>query len=459
MDVCPDDTAPAYMAIAEDGDLYASAAACSPAAPGDAISRKSDYDRGSLYTLALGTFAVGTEGFMIAAILPSIAHSLGTTMGAAGQLVTIFALTYAVSSPLLTALTAHWPRRRLLMLSLAAFVGANLIAAAAPGYWWLAGARIVLALAAGLYVPNANAVASVLAPAAYRGRALAIVNGGITIAVALGVPAGALIGAHFGWRATFIGVAALSGIALVVLATRLPREIAAGASAGLKARLVVIALPGVLPTLLTTTLWATGCYVVYTYVSPFLGFAAGLSAERASFVLTLLGICAIGGVALGGHGNDWLGTRKTQAVALPLQILAFAGLTVAALFAAPHALPALLPLVALWGLSAWGFFPPQQARLVGVAGLEHTPVALSLNASFMYFGFSLGAALGSVVITFTTVAWIGAAGAICLVGAIAASAYAWRRSNPTREAPAFMQPRRLCSPDGPMVCAQPLRKV
>lgn len=386
------------------------------------------YDRGSLYTLALGTFAVGTEGFMIAAILPSIARSLGTNVQAAGQLVTIFALTYAVSSPLLTALTAAWPRRRLLMLSLAGFVIANLIAAAAPGFWWLAAARILLALAAGLYVPNANAVASALAPAAHRGRALAIVNGGITVAVALGVPAGAFVGAHFGWRATFVGVAGLSAAALLVLAIKLPREIAAGAPAGLKARLAVVAMPGVFPTLVTTTLWATGAYVVYTYVSPLLTSATSLSPEAVGLVLTLLGICAIGGVTLGGHANDRVGARRTQAVALPISAATFAGLTLAALVWTPHALAPILPLVALWGLSAWGFFPPQQARLVGVAGLLHTPVVLSLNASFMYLGFSLGAAVGSIVITLTSVAWIGVAGAACMLCAMAASAFAWRRS-------------------------------
>ncbi len=157
---------------------------------------------------------------MIAAILPSVAHSLDTRVEAAGQLVTVFALTYALSSPILTSLTAAWPRRRLLMLSLFGFTLANLVAAAAPSYGWLAVARVLLALAAGLYVPNANAIASVLAPAAYRGRALAIVNGGITVAVALGVPAGAFVGGHLGWRATFIGVAVLSTGALVALAVR-----------------------------------------------------------------------------------------------------------------------------------------------------------------------------------------------------------------------------------------------
>ena len=388
-----------------------------------------EVDRGSLYTLALGAFAVGTEGFMIAAILPSMAQSLGTSIEAAGQLVTIFALTYAVSSPLLTALTAAWPRRQLLMLSLAGFVVANLIAAAAPGYWGLAAARVLLAMTAGLYVPNANAVASVLAPAAYRGRALAIVNGGMTTAVALGVPAGALVAAHFGWRATFIGVAGLSAIALLVLAVRLPRNISSSAPAGLRTRLAVISMPGVFPALLTTTLWATGAYVVYTYVSPLLTAAAGLRPERAGYVLTLLGVCAIAGVSLGGYANDRFGARRAQAMALPVLAATFASLTVVALAATPHGITWILPLIALWGLSAWSFFPPQQARLVGLAGAAHTPVALSLNASFMYLGFSCGAALGYVVIAQTSVAWIGLAGAICILGAMAVSAFAWRNQS------------------------------
>jgi predicted MFS family arabinose efflux permease len=142
----------------------------------------------------------------------------------------------------------------------------------------------------------------------------------------------------------------------------------------------------------------------------------------------LLGISALGGVTLGGHASDRFGARRTQAIALPISALTFAGLTLAALIFAPRALAIILPLIALWGLSAWGFFPPQQARLVSVAGLSHTPVVLSLNASFMYLGFSLGAALGSVVIAVASVAWIGAAGAIGMLCAMAVSAFAWRHS-------------------------------
>lgn len=382
---------------------------------------------GALLALALGTFAVGTEGFMIAAILPTVSQSLQVSVEAAGQLVTIFALVYAVSSPVLTAMTASFDRRRLLMGSLAAFALANLVASIASGYWALAAARVLLALTAGLYVPNANAFAGALVPATHRGRALAIVNGGITVAVAIGVPLGAFIGSHLGWRATFVGVAVTSVVALAVLAARLPRDITSSPTATLRARLAVIAYPGALIVLATTTVWAIGAYTVYTYISAFLAETAGLTIAQSGLVLTVLGTAAVGGVALGGITNDRFGARRVQGVALPLMALAFAGLTVAGLAFAPQALIAIIPLIVLWGLSAWSFFPPQQNRLIGVVGTAHAPVAFSLNASFMYVGFSLGALLGSIVITFSSVVWIGAAGAACVLGASLLSVIGWQR--------------------------------
>jgi predicted MFS family arabinose efflux permease len=158
-----------------------------------------------LYCLALGAFAVGTEGFMIAAILPKIAEDLAVGLQMAGQLVTIFALVYAISSPILTALTGGVHRRKLLIATIGLFTLGNLVAASAPGYWSLVLARILIAVAAGLYGPNANALAGAVVPEQRRVRALAIVNGGFSVAVALG----ALIGSHLGWRMTFIGVAVL----------------------------------------------------------------------------------------------------------------------------------------------------------------------------------------------------------------------------------------------------------
>jgi predicted MFS family arabinose efflux permease len=120
-------------------------------------------------------------------------------------------------------LTGSMSRRSLLLLSLTDFVAANLLAALASGYWFLVGARVLLAMAAGLYVPNANALAGMLAMPSYRGRALAIVNSGITVAIAVGVPLGGIVGSHLGWRMTFVGVAGLSVVALAALTLRLPK--------------------------------------------------------------------------------------------------------------------------------------------------------------------------------------------------------------------------------------------
>src|SRR5471032_2106981 len=104
-----------------------------------------------LYWLALGAFAIGTEGFMIAPLLPSIAADVGTSVAAAGQLVTAFALAYALSSPLLTVASGHVNRRTLLIACLAAFAASNVVAAVSHGYWQLLGARLLLAFSAGLY--------------------------------------------------------------------------------------------------------------------------------------------------------------------------------------------------------------------------------------------------------------------------------------------------------------------
>src|SRR5260370_10984455 len=154
-----------------------------------------------LYWLALGTFAVGPESFMIAGLLPDMSADLHTSIVATGQLVTVVALAYAFSSPMVTALTGGFHRRNLMILSLSAFTLANIVASVAQNYWELMAARILLAAAAGLYVPGANALAGAVAGSERRGTALAIVNGGITIAVAFGVPLVALVGARPARRA------------------------------------------------------------------------------------------------------------------------------------------------------------------------------------------------------------------------------------------------------------------
>jgi predicted MFS family arabinose efflux permease len=370
---------------------------------------------GALYWLALGTFAIGTEGFMIAALLTTIATDIRVSVAQAGLLVSIFALAYATSSPVLAALTGRVDRRRLLIASMSAFAVLNMAAAIAHSFLALALARAALAFAAGIYTPNANALAGALVPAEQRGRAIAVVNGGLTAAIALGVPLGAFVGDRLGWRMTFVGVAVLSAIAATGVAKGLPRGVGAAlVSASLSERARAVRNPRVAETLAVTTAWASGTYAVYTYVAPLLYSATPLRGSQIGVALFMWGVAAGIGLLVSGHATDRLGSRVVLSVSLTGLIVGLAGLSIITNLVAPaRAEVPVLAAVALWGVSAWAFFPAQQTRLIEIVGVPGAPVGLSLNASFMYLGFSLGAALGSFSLLHMSPKNLGFVGAAC----------------------------------------------
>jgi predicted MFS family arabinose efflux permease len=374
----------------------------------------------ALYWLALGTFAIGTEGFMIAALLPTIAADLRVSVAEAGLLVSIFALAYATSSPLLTALSGRVERRQLLLGSMLLFAMFNITAALAHGFLALAAARVLLAFAAGIYTPNANAVAGAVVAAEQRGRAIAIVNGGLTAAIALGVPLGALVGERFGWRMTFVGVGVLSTIAAVGLARGLQRGVGGSmVTASLGDRVRAVRNPRVARTLAVTALWATGSYAVYTYVAPLLYGATPLRGSQIGLALFTWGTAAGVGLFVSGNATDRFGTKVVLRGSLTSLVVALAGLAVVANVVAPAA--AVLPVLAamaLWGMSSWAFFPAQQTRFIELVGVPSAPVALSLNASSMYLGFSLGAALGGYSLLHVGPRHLGFVGAACELGAL-----------------------------------------
>lgn len=368
----------------------------------------------ALYLLAIGTFAIGTEGFMIAAILPKVAGSLAVSLQAAGQLVTIFALTYALSSPILTALTSHVDRRKFLIIMMGVFAVGNLVAAVASNYWFLAVARVILAIAAGLYMPTAGAVAGTLVTKEQRGRAIAIISGGMTVSLAFGVPLGAFIGNHLSWRMTFVGVAILALIACVGLIKGLPRNLTPNHITTLRERFMVIRQPNAFLSLLVTTLWGIGAYTIYTYINPYMTTVVGIAQDQISYILFFWGFSAFMGLYVGGRASDKLGPHRIMSFVFPLMTVALTSLSLVAWFLTPSmAMAPVLVIMFIWGFFAWGSFPAQQARLIGIVGIRHAPIILSLNASFMYLGFSMGAALGSLVLTHGSVAdlgWVGGCG-------------------------------------------------
>jgi predicted MFS family arabinose efflux permease len=329
-------------------------------------------------------------------------------------------LTYAISSPALSALTAGVGRRNLLLVSMIAFALANFFASTATDFWQLLAARILLAAAAGLYVPNASALAGAIVAPERRGTALAIVNGGTSVAVALGVPLGAMIGYTLGWRMTFVGVGVVASIAVAGLFSGIPRGIDSGLSVpSIRERIAVIGQATLLIGFLVTMIWAAGAYTVYTYLTPYLTTVVRLDGSHVGIAFLAFGVSAVIGLFLGGTLSDRFGPRAVMIPSFAFLALAFVGLSAIGLYlSGKSAFVLVIAAMVIWGLAAWSFLPAQQSWLMQAAGLKTAPIALSLNASFMYLGFSLGAMLGSLVLMHAPVTTLGLIGAVCEIGAI-----------------------------------------
>ncbi|WP_113408874.1 MFS transporter [Hyphomicrobiales bacterium] len=377
--------------------------------------------------LALGTFAIGTEGFMIAPLLPTISADLGMSLSATAMLVVVFTLVLALSSPIATVITGGLRRRDTLLLAMTLFTGGNLIAAFAPGFGTLICARILMAVAAGLYAPNANALAGMIVPTEKRGRALAIVSGGMTIAIALGLPLGSIIGHAFGWRSTFLMVAAMGAAAIIGILAGVGRNAGAHMTiASLGERIGVIRQAPVLKLLSVTLFWSMGAYTAYPYIAPYLSQTLGFADRGIAATVTLWGVFAALGVFTGGALNDRFGSLKVAKLSLIALALSFAALAVATILPGMGTVLLALLAVAGWGFSVWSFFPAQMARLIVAGGQSHASVALSLNTSTMYLGFSIGSAIGAGIIAIGNVWMIGAAAAVMELVAVALDEI-WRR--------------------------------
>ena len=349
--------------------------------------------RRPLIVLAIGTFAIGTDAFVIGGVLPAVARSLRVSTSSAGLLVTAFAVAYALGAPILAVAGARLARRALLVSALTLFVAANVLAAAAPSYAMVIIARVIAALAAAAFVPAASAVASSLAPKEYRGRALATVVGGMTVAQVVGVPFGAFVGATLGWRYTFIFIAALGAAAALAVRLWLP-PVQSPAPASLAQRLSVAVRPSTWPLLLQTTLAMAAGFSVLTYIGPVLSQAAGYHGATISMALLVFGVASVAGSTLGGRLTDRFGA--VPVVVGGLAALTMAMLAISATAAASAGWPALLAL-ATWGLGGWTFPPSQQHRLIATAPNDAS-VVLGLNSSAIYAGAAIGGAVGSLVL-------------------------------------------------------------
>jgi len=380
-----------------------------------------------LYLLALGAFAVGTDTFVIAGLLSEMGRSLHVSTTVAGQLVTVFALTYAVLAPVAAVVTGRWSRQRRLRAALALFTAGTAVSAVAPWFWLAMVGRVTAAAGASAYTPAAVAAAGALAPEGRRGTALAIVISGLSAATALGVPLGTLVGGALGWRFTLLLVAVLG--AAVMAGCHLPADAPAGAVAGLRERLAPLRKPAVLLVLATTLFALASEYTIYTYLSLIFGAATDGRTVLLSALLLAFGVGAVIGNAVAGPATDRWGDG-------PVLLLALVGV-VAVEFLMPWTTGSLWPsllAMGLWGVAGWGYLVPLQHRLMALAP-GAASLTTSLNSSAIYLGASAGSVAGGVLITQLPARSIGCPAAAIGLLAIA-SALASNRARDAANAPA-----------------------
>jgi predicted MFS family arabinose efflux permease len=370
-----------------------------------------------LIWLALGAFAIGAEGFVISTLLPSISADTGVTLPQAGYLVLAYAVAYAISAPVLATLTGTMARRNVLVAAALVFAVGAIGASYSSGYWTLLAARVLMAAMAGLYAATAQATAVGLAEPAHRARAIAVVVGGTSLAVALGAPIGGLFAGLVGWRGTYLFISVLGVVAAIAIFAMLPAGIR-GEHRSLRERLAVLALPGVVPALLTTFFYMVGPFAAFIYLAPLTTTGIGLDKAWLPAVMLAFGVGAAIGNTLGGQLADRVGADRTVIVSAVFNAVFLGLLSIVPHLDAGLRAPMYFALMVPWGIVAWTFLPAQVSRLVNLAG-GAAPLVLSLNGSALYLGTAGGALLGGQILTHGSVYDLGWVSAISPLIALA----------------------------------------
>lgn len=369
---------------------------------------------GPAFVLAAGTFAVGTDAFVVTGFLPAMAQDLNVSPAAAGQSLTVFALTYALLAPVLTSYTSRVPRHTLLVAALLILGLANIGTALAPNLEVLLFTRVLAAIGSALYTPNAGSVAAILVRPELRGRALALVLTGLTVATAVGVPLGMLASQWLGWRLAIFLVAALAFASALGVQFTMP-YVSGSPSMPLMQRLQVLRLPSVRAILPLTWLGMAASYTPYVY-------SAGILRELQVFewalplMLCLYGVGAVIGVSLSGWGTDHSTPHRVLSCAYAIMALALLSLALMASHQAGN-IWWIGACMLLWGGSSWSQTPPQQHRLFSAAP-EQAMLLVAINAAGIYVGIGVGTLLGGLTIAYGASAplWAGTALAVLAIG-------------------------------------------
>jgi MFS transporter, DHA1 family, inner membrane transport protein len=344
----------------------------------------------AVVALAMGGFAIGTTEFVTMGLLPQISAGVGVSIPTGGHVISAYALGVVVGAPVLAFLGARLPRRALLVALMAAFAVGNAVSALATSYEQLVVARFAAGLPHGAYFGVASLLAASMARPSRKGRAVAQVMLGLSVANVLGVPAATLLGQELGWRAAFWAVAALGLMTLGLVAWFVPSCPGDAAASG-RRELSAFGIPQVWLTLLAGAIGFGGMFAVYSYIAPVVTDVAGLGERSVAIYLLSFGLGMVAGTWVAGIMADWSIFRSLiiGGVGMAATMLAF-------WLAAPHGWAA-LPVVFLITTMGSVLVVNLQLRLMDVAGDAQT-LGAAMNHASLNVANALGAWLGGLVI-------------------------------------------------------------
>lgn len=357
-----------------------------------------------VYLLALAAFLIGTIEYIITGIIQMVADDLQVTTSAAGLLVTSLALSAAIGAPIVIALTINIDRRKILSWMLIIFALSNIITSVSHSFEMVLMTRVLQGISGGTAIVVAMAVATRLVEREKRGTAIGIILMGLSSSLVLGVPIGTFLSSMIGWKALFAAIGLITLIPLIVVYRRIP-SMKEQEPVTLGMQLSILKDKRILLAVAVTLFYVGGYSTLFTYLTPFLQESANLSVTEISGILLLAGICSFLGSSLGGVAADKKGPTFTIFSGIILQIIMLMLLA----FVTGN-LVVMVAVIMIWMIATWSTSPAQQLYLVTLVP-KSPDIALSVNTSFIQFGFALGSGLGGLVLSRTSIlnlSWISA---------------------------------------------------
>lgn len=363
-----------------------------------------------LITFMLSVFVVGMVELMIAGILTLMSKDLHISEAIVGQLVTVYALTFAISGPILVKLTKNTPPKLILLVGMLTFIVGNGIIAASPNFTILVIGRILSSAAASIIVVKILALTVIYSQPSQRGKMIGLVYTGFSAANVLGVPLGTKIGDLVGWRMSFVFISLVGVLAFILIIFNVANTKVDKAEASSNRKSYHITQPlEVAKYLSITFLILAANYVVVTYISPLLS-EYGYDLNIVSLVLLVAGIGAILGTSLGGFITDSLGSKKWLLISLSTYTVL--------MFVFESFLPILIITLIgtfAWNIVQWGSNPPIQIGIISQVEGD-TSAVMSWNMSSLNAGIGAGSLLGGIFVAyFDVVTSLYVAGSLSLI--------------------------------------------